>query len=99
MVGVVKSRSAVKVRHETPADLGGDHELLARFRGEKRPEAAFGQPEAVVRRGVEVADAALPSRFQHGVRLLVAHRRVEVPEIRRAEREPSERRASHGCTP
>ena len=49
-------------RHQHAPDLRGQDVLVARVRGQRAPEAALREPEAVVRRGVEIADAALPRR-------------------------------------
>ena len=53
---------------EEPADLGGDHVLVAGAVPQGVAEAAFGQAEAVVRRGVEGPDAAVPRRVDRGPR-------------------------------
>ena len=51
---------------EQPADLGGDHVLVARPVPQGLAEAPLGQAEAVVRRGVEGPDAAVPGGVDRG---------------------------------
>ena len=54
---------------EQPADLGGEHELIARLVAQHLAEAVLRNAGPVFRRGVEVADAGIPGRFQrrHGI--------------------------------
>ena len=49
-------------RHQQPPDLRRHDVLVARAVPQRGAEPALGQPEPVVRRGVEVADARLPRR-------------------------------------
>ena len=50
-------------RLQSASDLRRQDVLAAGTRGEGRAEATFGEPEPVVRRGVEVPDAPLPRRI------------------------------------
>src|SRR5487761_616424 len=79
------SRPPVPPALVPPADLGGDHVLVARTGPERLAEPALGQAEAVVRRGVEGPDPALPGRVDGGPRVVVAHLGVQAPDGRAAE--------------
>ena len=72
-------------RYEQPPDLRRDHVLVARPGPQGRAEPPFGEPEPVVRRGVEVADARRPGGVDGGGELLVGGGPVEVAALRRAE--------------
>src|SRR6202035_6119028 len=69
-------------RLEQPPDLGGDHVLVPRAAPERVAQPALGQPEAVVRRGVEGPDPAVPRRVYGGPRVLLAHRRTHAADGR-----------------
>ncbi len=88
-LGVALPRAAGVV-HEQPADLGGQHVVVARAAGEGGAEAAFGQAEAVVRGGVEVADAAGPRGVHDRPRVLAGHGPEEVAQLGAAEAERGE---------
>ena len=60
------------------------------FGAQKSVEAGLGQPEAVERRGVEVAAAGRPHRVEHQPGFLLGHRPIEVAERRAAESELGE---------
>src|SRR5690606_6195779 len=66
-------------------DLGREHVLLPRAVGERRTEALLGQPEPVVRRGVEVPDPRFPGRVDGLTGLLVRGPPVQVAELSSAE--------------
>jgi len=70
---------------EEAADLGGEHVLVSRTVPQGVAQTALGQAEAVVRRGVERADAAVPRRVDRGCGVVVAHRGEQVPDRRAAE--------------
>ena len=84
---VVHRALGVAARDEEPPDLGGEHVLVSGAACEGGAEAALGQAESVVRRGVEVADAGVPGRLDRGVRLVVGRLAEQVAELRGAESE------------
>ena len=88
----VETAVVVGVRAQQAPDLRGDHVLVARLGRKERAQPALGQPEPVMRRGVEVADAALPRRLEDGERVIVAHRAEEVADVGGAVAERGQRR-------
>ena len=85
-------------RLESPSDLRRQDVLAAGTVGEGRPEATFGEPEPVVRCGVEVADPLFPGGVDRRAGLFVRDRPVEVAELRAAQRKlgQAERAARDG---
>ncbi len=81
--GVGMARRAAGL--EQAADLGGDDVVIARAVPQRVAEAALGQAEAVVRRGVEGPDPAVPGRVDGGPGVVVAHLGEQVPDRRAAE--------------
>ncbi|MCY1509251.1 hypothetical protein D9M68_435890 [compost metagenome] len=49
---------------EEPADLGGEHEFVARLVAQEVADAALGKPEAVIGCHIEIAHTRLPGRVQ-----------------------------------
>ena len=84
---VVHRAVGVVARDEEAPDLRREHVLVAGTVGERRAEAALGQTESVVRRGVEVADAGVPGRVDRGPRLVVGRLAEQVAQLRGAEAE------------
>jgi hypothetical protein len=82
-----RAAAGCRGRLEQPADLGGDHVLVPRPVTQGRAEPALGPAEAVVRRGVEEPDAAVPGRVDRRPRVVVGHRGEQVPDRRAAERD------------
>lgn len=80
--------------YEEAADLGRDDVRVAGPVGERGAEAAFGQPEPVVRRRVEGAYADVPGGVHGGVGLVVLDRGVEVAEGGGAEDQLRDRHAT-----
>ena len=78
----VESSRVVGVRPQEATGLGRQHELVARLGLQERAEAPLGEAETVVRRGVEVADAAVPRRVEHGPRLVIAQLAEQVADVR-----------------
>ena len=72
-------------RLEQAPDLGREHELVALLVAQRLAETVLGQAEAVVRRGVEIADAGVVAGLDRGARLLIGERLVHVAERRPAE--------------
>lgn len=81
-----------------PAHFGGDGVLGPGTPREGRAEAAFGQPEPVVRGRVEVADAAPPGRVDGARGVLVARDPSEVAQLCRAEAEFCQSRGACGAS-
>ena len=82
--------------HQHAADLRGEHELLAWALAQRRAEAQLGDAGAVVRRGVERANAAPPGLVDGRARARLADRLVEPAERGAAEceaRDPHPARA------
>jgi hypothetical protein len=77
-------------RLEKPSDLRGDDVILSGPADERSAEAPLGQAEAVVRRGVEVADTGVPGGVDGRACLVIADGAIQVAELRTAERELSE---------
>ena len=57
---VVLQVGVLRRRHQAPADLGREQVRVAGKLAQRGPEPALGEPEPVVRRGVEVPHAAVP---------------------------------------
>src|SRR4029077_20159710 len=77
-------------RTEEAADLGRDHELIARPPTERVAEPPLRQAGAVVRRRIEAADAELPRTLDDRLGLLVRDGLVEPTDGRGAEGEQPE---------
>ena len=75
---------------QQPADLRRQDELIARLVPQHRAETLLGESEAIQGSGVEVADTALPCRFDDPVRLLVGDCLEEPAERSGAEAEPGQ---------
>src|SRR5699024_5701953 len=94
------------VGYEEPTGLRRENELVARLRAEERAEPSLREAEPVVRGGIEVADACVPCGLEHGTRVVIGHRAIQVADARGAETERRQRQIapvgdlSHGtCTP
>src|SRR5690606_36285424 len=83
VVGVESAALVVGVRTQQAPGLGREDELVARLSLQESPEAPLRQPETVMRGGVEVADAGVPRRFEHGPGLVVTQLAEQVADIRR----------------
>ena len=77
----------VRRRLEHAADLGRQHELGARLAVEEAAEAVLGLAPPVPGRGVEVADARVPSRLQSRFGVGLGHLDEQLAERRAAEAE------------
>jgi hypothetical protein len=78
-------RSRCAVDSCSASDLGADQILVARIRRQRFAEPKLRESCAVERRGVEVADAAVPGRVDRGDRFIVRDVAIHVAERRRAE--------------
>jgi hypothetical protein len=70
--------------HQAP-DLGADHEAATIAPAQRGAKATLGQGVAVVRRGIEIADAQVPGRVDDGEGFFVAHRLVQAAELGAAQ--------------
>ena len=84
-LGVAARGSRGAGRLKQAADLRGDHVLGAPTVPERVTQAPFRQPEAVVRRGVEGPDSAVPGRVDGGAGVAVGDLGKQVPNGRAAE--------------
>ena len=80
VVGVELS-GTLGVRFEQAPDLGRHDVLVARFRRQERTEPALGQPQPVVRGGVEIADADIPRGLQDRPGFVVGERPEQVADV------------------
>ena len=76
---------------EHPSDLRGDDVLAARPIGEALAQTSLRQPQAVVRGGVEIADAALPGGLDRFIRLDLRGLAEEIAELSRSQADLGER--------
>jgi hypothetical protein len=67
----------------TPADLGGEDEVVAPLPAQRLPEPQFGQAVAVHRRGVEEPHAGIPGPRDHrvGGRLVDGRRKLPMGAV------------------
>ena len=84
---VVEFVGAIGGRHEQPAHFGRDHVVVARILRERTAQARLGEPESVVRRGIEVAHSSGPCRSGRIVRRGIGGLAEQIAEWRRAEPE------------
>ena len=72
---------------QPPAHLRGHHELVARVGPQRPAEPSFGQAEAVVGCGVEVAKAGIPGCGTAVIRHVIGDSAEQVADLRAAEPE------------
>ena len=75
---------------QQPADLRAEHVLVAGSSRERPTQPSLGQPVAVERGRVEVADARVPGRVDHRGGAVVVDRGVEVAERRASQPEATD---------
>jgi hypothetical protein len=96
---VVAPPGAGGIGHEQPADLRRQHVLVARTPGQGPSQAALGEPQPVMRCGVESADAAVPRGVDRGLRLLVRNGCGEVADRPGPEVQLGEAQSRPGVNP
>jgi hypothetical protein len=86
-LGEIVAAAVLRVGFEQPPDLGGDGVRVAVASAQHGAQAPLGQPESVVRGGVEGAYARLPGRLHRGGRGLLGDRAEEVADAGGPERQ------------
>jgi len=75
------------LRLQQPADLGGEHDVVALVAAQRLADAMLAPAMAVERRGIDEAHTGVEGRLHRIMRIGIADRRIEVAERGGAEAE------------